>query len=156
MKKVISSIILLFSLILGVAAQGLTVSAPSHVATGENFRLSYVVNTQDVGDCRLGNLPEALELITGPYRSSQSSYQVVNGHASSSSSTTFTYIICATKAGTYRIPEATAEVNGHRVRSKAVQIKVSGKNVQSGSQPRMHNSDDDQPQMRSEIGRAHV
>lgn len=149
MKKVISSIILLFSLILGVAAQGLTVSAPSHVATGENFRLSYVVNTQDVGDCRLGNLPEALELITGPYRSSQSSYQVVNGHASSSSSTTFTYIICATKAGTYRIPEATAEVNGHRVRSKAVQIKVSGKNVQSGSQPRMHNSDDDQPQMRS-------
>ena len=130
-------------------AQGLKVNAPSHVATGENFRVSYVIATQDVGDIHLGNIPEALELITGPYRSSQSSYQVINGHASSSSSTTFTYILCAQKSGTYKIPSASVQVNGHRYSSPAVQIKVSGKAVAGNGAPRMHDSDADQARPRA-------
>lgn len=84
MKKVILNILLAFAISL-CHAQGLHVSVPSHVQTGENFRLTYVIDTQDVGDLHLGGIPEALEVITGPYRSSQSSYQVINGHASSSS-----------------------------------------------------------------------
>ncbi len=149
MKKFLSIILLLLALQLDSVAQGLNVSAPSHVATGENFRLSYVVNTQDVGDIRLGNIPEAFEVITGPYRSSQASYQVVNGHASSSSSTTFTFILCAVKSGTFKIPEASVEVNGHRVKSRAVQIKVSGKSSSQSSAPHMHDNSDEQVQMRA-------
>lgn len=148
MRKVILNIVLLLS-VLACYAQGLRVSAPSHVMTGENFRLSYVINTQDAGDIHVGNIPDALELITGPYRSSQSSYQVVNGHASSSSSTTFTYILCATKNGTYKIPAASVVVNGHRYTSAAHVIKVSGKNTSSSGAPKMHDNSADQPQMRS-------
>ena len=81
--------------------QNLTASAPSHVAVGEQFRLTYTVNTQDVSDFRAGNIPEELDVLIGPNRSMQSSYQMINGHTSSSSSITYTYIVAATKNGTY-------------------------------------------------------
>ena len=71
-------------------AQTLTANAPSKVMTGENFRLTYTVNTQNASDFRMGKVPDALEIITGPYTSQQSSFQMVNGHTSSSSSITYT------------------------------------------------------------------
>ena len=83
------------------AAQRLTVSAPSKVAAGENFRIAYTINTQDVDDFKAGSIPSAIEVIAGPYTSSQSSYQMTNGHTSSSSSITYTYTLYATKNGTY-------------------------------------------------------
>ena len=61
-------------------AQHLTVNVPSNVSAGENVRLSYTINTQNVDDFVIGNIPEELEMITGPYVSSQSSYSMVNGH----------------------------------------------------------------------------
>ena len=67
-------------------AQTLMGSAPSHVAVGEQFRLTYTVNTQNVSDFRAGNIPDELEVLIGPNRSMQSSYQMINGHTSSSSS----------------------------------------------------------------------
>lgn len=148
MKKVILNIVLLVS-VLACYAQGLSVSAPSHVMTGENFRLSYVINMQDVGDIHLGGIPGGLELITGPYRSSQSSYQVVNGHASSSSSTTFTYILCAVKNGTFKIPSASVVANGHRYSSRPAVIKVSGSASSTGGAPHMHSNNDEQPNLRA-------
>ena len=148
MKKALLNIILVFSALL-CRSQELNVSVPSHVQTGENFRLSYVINTQDVGDLHLGGIPGQLEIITGPYRSSQSSYQVINGHASSSSSTTFTYILCATKSGTYKIPSATVVANGRRYASRPVQIKVTGKSVSASGTPRMHGGNEEQPHVRA-------
>ena len=52
-------------------AQRFVANAPSHVSVGENFRLTYTINTQNVKDFRVGNIPDELELITGPYVSSQ-------------------------------------------------------------------------------------
>ena len=69
-------------------AQTLTASAPSRVAVGEQFRLSYTVNTQNVSDFRAGDIPSEFEVLIGPNRSMQSSYQMINGHTSQSSSIT--------------------------------------------------------------------
>ena len=82
MKRMKRHILLMVALVyamLGVA-QRLTVSAPSKVAAGENFRIAYTINTQDVADFKAGNIPSAIEVIAGPYTSSQSSYQMTNGH----------------------------------------------------------------------------
>ena len=87
-------------------AQTLTGSAPSHVSVGEQFRLTYTVNTQNVSDFRAGNIPDEFEVLIGPNRSMQSSYQMINGHTSSSSSITYTYIVVATKNGSFTIPAA--------------------------------------------------
>ena len=87
-------------------AQTLTGRAPSQVAVGEQFRLSYTINTQDVRGFRAGRIPDGFEVLMGPSTSTQSSFQMVNGHTSSTSSVTYTYILVANKNGTFTIGKA--------------------------------------------------
>lgn len=107
-------------------AQGITVNAPHHVGVGEQFRLTYTMATQDVHGFRAGNIPDGLEVLMGPSTSSQTSIQVINGHTTSSSSLTYTYIIYPEKAGTYTIGGAHARVGGKDASSASVKITVSG------------------------------
>lgn len=126
----------------GIAQAQITVSVPTRVEAGENFRLAYTINTQDVEDFRAGSIPNGLELLAGPYTSQQSSYQMINGHTSSSSSITYTYTLYAAKNGTFTIPAAHAKLrNGQKISSKAVKITVSGQ-ATSGSSPKMHQDKD--------------
>lgn len=131
-------------------AQHIVVSAPSHVSAGENFRLAYTINTRDVEEFRMGGVPEGLEVIAGPYTSQQSSYQMINGHTSSSSSVTITYTLYAAKTGSYTIGSSHAVVNGKRIASRAVKVSVSGHARNSNGAPNMHGSSnmDDEPRMR--------
>lgn len=130
-------------------AQSISVSVPSNVSVGENFRLSYTINTQDVEDFRAGNIPDAIEVIAGPYTSSQSSFQMVNGHTSSSSSITYTYTLYASKNGVYTIPAARANVNGKTITSKAVKVTVSGSARNNSGVPQMHDDYAGEAQMRN-------
>lgn len=134
------TILLYISLVTVVTlcAQTLSVSVPSHVSVGENFRLSYTISSHNVRDFNVGKIPQQLELIIGPNISSQSSIQMVNGHASSSSSVTYTYILCATKNGSFVIPPAHVNVNGRTVASNAVKINVTGTAPKTNGAPRMH------------------
>ena len=128
------TLILLTIMVVGAIAQTLTGRAPSQVAVGEQFRLSYTVNTQDVRGFRAGNIPEEFEVLMGPSTSTQSSFQMVNGHTSSTSSVTYTYIVVATKNGTFTIPPAHCTVDGKTVTSNEIRIKVSGQAQQGGRQ----------------------
>ena len=125
MKVLLAFLISHFSFLTS-GAQTLTGSAPSQVAAGEQFRLTYTINTDDVDGFRAGNIPDELEILMGPSTSRQSSFQMVNGHTSSSSSITYTYILCATANGTFTIPPARATVNGKQITSNSLRIKVSG------------------------------
>src|SRR5574344_393167 len=133
--KHIGWFIIIWAMLLGFSlqlkAQHISVSAPTHVAAGENFRVAYTINTRDVEEFRLGGVGEGLEVIAGPYTSQQSSYQMINGHTSSSSSITFTYTLYAVKHGTYKIPGAHVFVNGRKITSRPVTITVVG-NASSG------------------------
>ena len=124
--KVLLAFLISHSSFLTSGAQTLTGSAPSQVAAGEQFRLTYTINTDDVDGFRAGNIPDELEILMGPSTSRQSSFQMVNGHTSSSSSITYTYILCATANGTFTIPPARATVNGKQITSNSLRIKVSG------------------------------
>ena len=128
-------------------SQTLTANAPSHVAVGEQFRLSYTVNTQDVSDFRIGDIPEAFEVLMGPSRSSQSSFQIINGHTTQSSSITFTYIVVAVKNGTFTIPAAHATAEGNSISSNSLKITVSGQ--AQGNQGGGQRQQQAQPQMRA-------
>ena len=129
--------------VVAAMAQTLTGSAPSHVAAGEQFRLTYTVNTQDVSDFRAGSIPEELEVLIGPNRSMQSSYQMINGHTSSSSSITYTYIVRATKNGTFTIPPAHVVVGGKSIASNSLTVKVSGSSsAGAGGSSRQRSNDD--------------
>ena len=153
MKKIGWYIILLLMMLgyhVHVDAQHISVSAPSHVAAGENFRVAYTINTSDVEEFRMGGVQEGLEVIAGPYTSSQSSYQMINGHTSSSSSVTITYTLYAAKNGSFTIGASHALVGGKRLSSRPVKIQVSGHAQRTNGAPNMHGQDSyDQPHMRS-------
>ncbi|MBQ2498043.1 MAG: BatD family protein, partial [Prevotella sp.] len=130
---------------LAIGAQTLTVSAPAQVSAGENFRISYTVSTQDVDDFRSGiHSNDVAEIIAGPYTSTQSRYQMTNGHATSSSSITYTYTLYALKNGTFSVPAATAVVDGKQIQSKATKVTVTGTARQQSGPPDMHQ--DNEPQ----------
>ena len=133
-----------------LCAQQLTVSAPSRVAAGENFRIAYKVNTQDVSNFNSGlRSTDVVEIVAGPYTSSQSSFQMVNGHTTSSSSITYTYTLYAVKNGTYNIPAATIKVGGKTVSSAPAKITVAGTaRSNSNGAPRMHGDDSAEGQAR--------
>lgn len=153
MKKIGWYIILLLMMLgyhVHVDAQHISVSAPSHVAAGENFRVAYTINTSDVEEFRLGGVQEGLEVIAGPYTSSQSSYQMINGHTSSSSSVTITYTLYAAKNGSFTIGASHALAGGKRLSSRPVKIQVSGHAQRTNGAPNMHGQNSyDQPRMRS-------
>ena len=127
MRRFYSILLTLFAVTITATAQKLVAGAPSHVSVGEQFRLTYTINTQDVDNFRAGNFPDAFEVLMGPSTSRQSSFQMVNGHTTSSSSITFTYIVCANKNGTFTIPPAQIRCDGKVVKSNSVKINVSGR-----------------------------
>ena len=146
MRRLFSILFTLFAVTVTATAQKLVAGAPSHVSVGEQFRLTYTVNTQDVDNFRAGNFPDAFEVLMGPSTSRQSSFQMVNGHTTSSSSITFTYIICANKNGTFTIPPAQIRCEGQTIKSNSVKITVSGRQQ---SQRGGGGGYDNEPQMRT-------
>lgn len=140
MKKIITLILLLSPFAL--MAQSLKVKAPSKVSVGENFRLTYTIGSQDVRDFRIGTIPDAFEKITGPYSSSQSSFVMANGKTQSSSSTTYTFILCALKEGKFSIPPAHITVDGKKVSSGSATITVADVAPSTNGAPRMHDDND--------------
>ena len=139
MKRLFTIVCMMLAVITAIA-QTLTGSAPSHVAVGEQFRLTYTVNTQNVSDFRAGDIPDELEVLIGPNRSMQSSYQMINGHTSSTSSITYTYIVSATKNGSFTIPPAHIVAGGKTIASNSLTIKVSG--TASSSRQRQQRDDE--------------
>lgn len=148
MRRLYLTFILTLAVALTVVAQKLVGNAPSHVSVGEQFRLTYTVNTQDVDNFRAGNIPDALEVLMGPSTSRQSSFQMVNGHTTSSSSITFTYIICANKTGTFTIPAAQINSGGQTIKSNAIKITVGARQQGQQSQRGGGGGYDNEPQMR--------
>ncbi len=126
MKRLNTFIVFLLAGCLASLAQRLVGEAPSQVAVGEQFRLTYTIATQNVNGFKAAGMPDAFEVLMGPSESRQSSFQIVNGHTSSSSSITYTFILCANKGGTFTIPAARISVGGKTVASNALKIHVSG------------------------------
>ena len=137
MRKVILFFILI-STVIGAWADGITftANAPEVVVSGDQFRLSYTINSQKVRDFRAPSI-QGFEVLMGPSRSTQ--YQNYNGVVTNS--ITFTYILMAEKEGTYTIPGATIVADGNNYTSNSVEIKVlppdqSSSNAGSGSSAR--------------------
>lgn len=115
-------------------AQTFKASAPDQVVEGENFRVQYVVTDGEPSSFRGPKFDsEGFELLAGPYTSSYSSYQMVNGKTSSTSSVTYTYTLCATKKGKFTIPAASVSVGGKTLTSNTLTISVAQGSGNSGA-----------------------
>lgn len=121
MRKTILLLICIIS-VLGVWADdkiSFVTEAPEVVVSGDQFRLTFTVNTQKVRDFRAPNI-KGFEVLMGPSRSTQ--YSNYNGVVTNS--ITFTYILMADKEGEYTIPGASIVADGNPYVSNSVKVKV--------------------------------
>lgn len=97
-------------------------SAPQAVVMGEQFRLTFTVNAEGK-DLRVQELPD-FEVLMGPSQSTAYSSSWVNGQSSSETTVSYTYVLMATKEGTFTIPPATIKVKGANYTSNGLVVKV--------------------------------
>ncbi len=142
-------LLLLMSMPLTLMAQvSVRVQAPTEVIQGDRFRVAYIVNTSDIDDFKVGEFEGLVELY-GPSRSQSSSFSMVNGKTTSSSSVTFTYTLSSDKPGKFKIPSATVLCEGKTIKSSSPQITIlpsgsgSSGNSQGGGQGQSHSQSAD-------------
>ncbi|WP_426672164.1 BatD family protein [Mucilaginibacter sp. McL0603] len=92
----------------------------SQVGVGEQFEIDFTLNT--TGTRFTPPDVSAFQVLSGPNESISAT--VVNG--SSVVSTTYSFILAATKEGTFNITAAAIVVNGHTLTSNPLKIKVQG------------------------------
>ncbi len=107
--------------------------APKSVVVNQQFKLTFKVNRANVKEPTIQDFA-GFQVLTGPHRSTQRSYQLINGKMESSESVTFTYILLADVEGEYKIPAASIMVDKKKVSSNPLRIKVlpEDKNSHSG------------------------
>ena len=97
-------------------------SAPTAVVMDKPFQLVYSINANGK-DLRVPEFTN-FDVLAGPFESHSQSVQFINGKSSSSVSVSYTYTIQAQKTGTFTIPSASITVDGKKVTSNGVSIKV--------------------------------
>ncbi|MBN1338300.1 MAG: protein BatD [Bacteroidales bacterium] len=99
-----------------------TGSSKTTVAVGEKFNLVYTLNAE--GENFRGPAMPDFNVLSGPFTSSSSNIQIINGQLSKSVELTFTYVLSAVKEGVFDIPAATVTVGGKQYRSNIIKIQV--------------------------------
>ena len=125
MKKIIFLLLMVTTVLQTWAADDIVLKAdaPDVVVSGDQFRLTFTVNSHKVKDFRASSA-KGFDVLMGPSRQQSSSTQIINGKVSRSQSITYTYILMAGEAGTYTIPAASVEAEGKKIFSNALTIKV--------------------------------
>ena len=115
---------LLLTMMVAVADEiSFVASAPNAVVVGQQFKLSYKVNRSNAKEPRIPTI-DGFSILSGPNRSVQSSFNMINGQATSTQSITYTYILRADNEGSYTLPSATVQVEGKQITSNSIDIKV--------------------------------
>ncbi|MBL7138532.1 MAG: protein BatD [Bacteroidales bacterium] len=99
-----------------------TASAKPVVAVGETFNLTYTLNAQGVNF--RGPRISGFTVLTGPNTSTTSSIRSINGRTSMTITYTYSYILQATREGTFGIPAASVTVDGKSYQSNSLTIQV--------------------------------
>ena len=109
-----------------------TASAPQRVIVGQPFQLVLSVN-ENGKDLRLPDV-KGFEIIAGPYTSTSSSTQIINGDIRTSKEVRYTYTLLPQKEGDYQIQPATIVVKKEKYYSNVLNIKVLPEDKTSQSQ----------------------
>ncbi len=100
----------------------LTVSAKKQVMVGERFQVVFEANAE--GKHFTAPSFEGFNVLGGPFTSTSSSVQIVNGAVSRTTKNTYTFALQAAQEGSFRIGSASLTVKGNKVTSEPFEIKV--------------------------------
>ncbi len=137
MKQKFLILLSLFGVIFSwnIAAQSdvkFTASAPAVVYLDTPFQLVYSINTA-AKDLQAPDF-QVFEILAGPYESRSSYTQIVNGQRTSSTNLSYTFTLMPSKTGNFKVPGASIMVDGKRVRSNDLIIKVESADKSSQAQ----------------------
>ena len=100
----------------------LTVSAKKQVMVGERFQVVFEANAE--GKNFKAPSFEGFTVVGGPFTSTSSSFQMVNGSMSHTIKCTYTFALQAYQEGTFHVGPASLTVKGNKVSSEPFDIKV--------------------------------
>ena len=92
------------------------------VSVGEQFQVSYELNG-DGKDFKTPNFTN-FEIIGGPFTSTSSSVQIINGSVTRANTQTFSFHLRAIKEGVFTIPSASITVDKKKITSEPCEINV--------------------------------
>jgi hypothetical protein len=136
MKFFTSGILLFLFFQVGfIHAQGVQFQAKADeiVYVGERFNLIYTLNAE--GNNFRGPNIQGLMVLSGPFTSTSSSVQVINGKVSRTVEYTYTYMLSAGQEGVYEIPPAKVNVDGTIYESNSLKIQAIKGSSSQQSQP---------------------
>lgn len=124
MKK-FGLLILFFATFFSLKAQNDTsfnVICKKQVVVGEQFQVSYELK----GEGKKFESPNFnnFEIVGGPFSSSSSSVQIINGSVTKTNTHTYSFYLRAIKEGKFTIPAATITANGQKIKSSTMEIEV--------------------------------
>ena len=118
--------------------------APNKVYLGQQFQLTFTINAE--GSNFMSPELTNFDILNGPMMSSGQNIMNINGKLEYSSSMSFTFILQASKVGTFTIPQALITVKGKRYMSNTLQITVLNQSQRQAQQ----NQGNTQPQGREQ------
>lgn len=116
--------ILTLAITAAVAQTSFDVQTPRNVEEGNRFSLTFSLKNGDDATAPQAPQLEGCTMLYGPATSTMQSYQVVNGRASSSTSTDYTFTYRADKAGNVVIPPVTISAGGKKYTSRQVSFTI--------------------------------
>ena len=118
-RKLLYIIALLFAVTYSLEAQTdvtFKTICKKHVSVGEQFQVSYELNS-DGKDFKAPNFNN-FEVIGGPFKSTSSSVQIINGSVSKTNIQTYSFHLRAIKEGNFIIPQASIIVDKKKITSE--------------------------------------
>lgn len=126
MRKYILALLLLIVSITKLYAEDVTfvTHAPAVTVKGAQVQLQYILKGGQGSNLSIPEEIKGFDILFGPSVSTMYSTSIINGKATSESSTTYTYVLMANEEGTFTLPAASLKVGGRNYTSTTVQIKV--------------------------------
>ena len=128
----------------GALAQNtIKVNVQNLVAVDEQFSVTFIIEGEGRPNSFEWEPGNDFQLVWGPQKGTSSSVSWVNGKKTSSSQTTYTYVLMPKGTGTFQLPAASATMKGEHISSRPVSIQVvsnSGSAGQQGGQARQGSS----------------
>lgn len=125
----IRKIVFIFALTLGIlnsyaVAEKFTMTAPNVVRKGEQFRLSFTLNSQGTELQLPSDLSANFDVLMGPSTQQSSSFRMVNGKTTQSVTFSYIYVLRGKTEGKFTIRPASIKVDGKVIQSNSLNIQV--------------------------------
>lgn len=124
MRKFILSAICVFTAFTLFGQNSIKVETPGVVEVNETFNVTFIIEGEKSPSDFNWESGENIETLWGPSTGRSRSVQIINGKRTSSTQSTYTYVVKIGKAGKFTLPQATATVKGETIYSASATVEA--------------------------------